>query len=213
MRVLAKPIKMTRQGAATRQAILTAAERHFADQGFTATRLEDVAASVDIRAATLLYYFPSKQALYDEVDKTLYLDFEREIEETVTESDDPLIQLTNLADSWLNFLYLRPTAAKIFQRNIAGETMNHPPREFHGRSTSSFRDLILKGQSSSKFKNINPYHVLHIVGGSILSFICIEQTVRPNADDNLVSRESLEEFRATLHRVIRLLLGDLPNAS
>ena len=51
----------------TRAAILDAAETLFAERGFAETRLEDVAAAVGIRRASIVYYFADKPALYDAV--------------------------------------------------------------------------------------------------------------------------------------------------
>jgi TetR/AcrR family transcriptional regulator len=51
----------------TRAAILAAAEHVFAERGFAASRLEDVAARVGIRRASIVYHFRDKRELYDAV--------------------------------------------------------------------------------------------------------------------------------------------------
>ncbi len=51
----------------TREAILSAAENLFAEKGFAATRLEDVAEVVGIRRASIVYYFRDKHELYGAV--------------------------------------------------------------------------------------------------------------------------------------------------
>ena len=51
----------------TRRAVLDAGEELFAERGFEATRLEDIAVRVGIRRASLVYYFPDKRRLYDAV--------------------------------------------------------------------------------------------------------------------------------------------------
>ncbi len=49
--------------AATRQRILEAAERLFAEQGFEATTTRDIASAAGIASGTLFNYFPTKEAI------------------------------------------------------------------------------------------------------------------------------------------------------
>lgn len=52
----------------TREAILDAAERRFADRGFEGTSMRDIAADVSLKnQASLYHYFRSKQQLYEAV--------------------------------------------------------------------------------------------------------------------------------------------------
>lgn len=55
------------RGERTRASILEAAERLFADRGYTNTRLADVAEQVGIRRASIVYYFRDKRELYEAV--------------------------------------------------------------------------------------------------------------------------------------------------
>jgi AcrR family transcriptional regulator len=58
----------TGDAPSTREAILDAAERRFADQGFAGASVRDIARDVGLRnQASLYHYFESKEALYEAV--------------------------------------------------------------------------------------------------------------------------------------------------
>ena len=52
-------------GAATRRRLIDEAVRHFGKQGFDGTSLDKVASAAGVRKQTLLYYFPTKDALLE----------------------------------------------------------------------------------------------------------------------------------------------------
>jgi TetR/AcrR family transcriptional regulator len=63
----------------TREKILDAAERRFAERGFSATSLGDIADDVGIRTPSLYKHFEGKQALYDAVMERLVAPFARSL--------------------------------------------------------------------------------------------------------------------------------------
>ncbi len=58
---------MERDGSNSRERILIAAERIFADRGFDRARVEDIARSAGVNKALIYYYFRSKEAILEEL--------------------------------------------------------------------------------------------------------------------------------------------------
>lgn len=57
-----------------RSEILRTAEAVFAELGFAAATLEEVASPLDLRRASLAYYFDAKETLFDEVFREILVD-------------------------------------------------------------------------------------------------------------------------------------------
>jgi TetR/AcrR family transcriptional regulator len=75
------PLVGNEQSLTTAQRILDAAEDLFAEKGYSATSLGDVADRVGIRSPSLYNHFRNKEALYEAVLERLLVDFSAPMEE------------------------------------------------------------------------------------------------------------------------------------
>ncbi len=117
-----KPVKrVTRKAHPPRndkeQSILDAAEKLFAQFGFEGVSLESISAEAGISRHNLLYYFPSKDALYHKVlDRVM--DLWLDSMAAISVSDNPQEALSAYIAAKLRFSHEQPAGSQVFTREV-----------------------------------------------------------------------------------------------
>jgi TetR/AcrR family transcriptional regulator len=205
MNTTPRPLKSDR----TRQSILEAAETIFAELGFSAARLEDVAAAVGIRRASIVYYFKNKQELYDAVEADIFASLQNLTEQRIEGGSTARQRLERLLDGWLDFWVARPTAARIIVRNaadIAPRSTN--PVEFSEGTLVQLEEIFAAGQAAGEFeRDIDPIMALHFLGTSILNYVVLAGSLGGGRRYEPAEPGRLQAFRGMLHKTIGALLS------
>lgn len=108
-------VAVKEKSPSTAERILDAAEDLFAEKGYAATSLGDVADRVGIRSPSLYNHFRNKEALYEAVLERLLLEFSRPLQE--------MVELEELSQErvlqWLNTIvrqhHSNPNLARLLQ--------------------------------------------------------------------------------------------------
>lgn len=106
-----------RVGQRNRRQILSAAERVFARRGYGGARLDEIAAEAGLPKANLLYYFKSKEALYEAVIADILEVWLGALGE-ITVNDDPAEALTGYIQRKMALSKERPEASRVFAMEI-----------------------------------------------------------------------------------------------
>ena len=197
----------------TRAAILEAAEQLFAEHGFAATRLEDVAERVGIRRASIVYYFRDKPELYDAVLESVLSGLYGVIEPALT-AGAPLLERVDLAVSaWVDYVGQRPTFARLLLREIAGGGSAEADRPTMLRHTAPFVALAQRVREEARrqpqpFRSpVDPAHLASTIAGATVFFVAAMPTLFPPLGFDPLAKEQLDAHRAEVLRITHRLLG------
>ncbi len=195
----------------TRASILEAAEALFAERGFAAARLEDVAERVGIKRASIVYYFRDKRELYDAVLASVFGGLLAEVERALA-ADDPLPERIEAGVcAWVDYVAARPTLARLVLREVADATPDRGPALLE--QTRPFVDLIqthvydrLQGGDSG-LAPVDPLHLASTVAGATVFFVAGVPALVPDLEFDPTSPEHVAAHREQVLFILRRLLG------
>ena len=209
---MAQAVRLGSRAERTRASILAEAEALFAEKGFAATRLEDVAENVGIRRASIVYYFKDKRDLYDAVLEDVFRELFDRIEAALSSPAAILARIEDCVNAWVDFVSHRPSFARILLREVADASPDVPPTLL--RHTQPFVSLVIRevyereeGTGPLKDTGIDPIHVASTVAVATVFFVAAMPALLANRGVDLSSPEHLETHRAQVLRVVQRLLG------
>jgi len=109
--------KKTERWKRRRLEIINHAEHLFAQKGFNATRLEEIAERTGVRRESLIYYFKSKEELYDATLGEIYTSILKVLGDTLDASQQGR-QVEDLTSAWIDYLVERPAAGRVLLREV-----------------------------------------------------------------------------------------------
>jgi TetR/AcrR family transcriptional regulator len=207
-----RPVRRRSAGLRTRAEIVSTAERHFAESGFEATRLEDIATDVGIRRAAIFYHFGDKQELYaavlDEVFSDLAVD--------LPAGGSAVERLEASLVGWIDFVAQRPNVARLILREAAGARPGEAtPFTLAGQATGDwFRTVLHDGIASGEFRpRVEPDRFMGLIASIAFFHFAAMTWLTLDAPVDPWSRSELEKHKQDLLLVARGLLGiDAPAA-
>lgn len=154
-------------GEKNKQVILKAAEKAFAQQGFKGTSVQQVADAASLPKTNVLYYFKTKQDLYQAVlEQTLSLWNSRF--DAATEQDDPAETLADYISEKMEMSRTHPLLSKIFAMEIINGAPNLNPyfNDEHLSWMQGRVKIIEAWIAQGKMKPVDPHYLLYNIWAS-----------------------------------------------
>jgi TetR/AcrR family transcriptional regulator len=206
-------LEPTAKAERTRAAILAAAEQEFARHGLAATRLEDVAAAVHLKRATLFYHFKDKQSLYEAVVSDAFGALTTRLTEVFADAEVPITtRMERAVEAWVDTVTGRPTLARLILRHAA-EADEHGPQalfpaagHFVELAWALFEEARAKGEC--KPLHDDPFHAASAVIGATVFYTTALAPLAPSSNfRSALTPEQVAAHKQDVLRTVRLLLG------
>ena len=165
--------------------IVDAALAAFAERGYAATRLEDVAERAGIGKGTLYLYFPSKEELFKAVVRQHLLPNLAAAERRLEAADGPTAPL--LAEIVAGLVAAAAGPMGAIPKLIIGEAANFPDLarfyadEVVARGFGVFQRLIARGVASGEFRPVDPATAAPLLAAPILLTALWKNALEPHA--------------------------------
>jgi TetR/AcrR family transcriptional regulator len=200
------PVARRERGLQTRAEIVAAAERHFAESGFEATRLDDIAADVGIRRAAIFYHFGDKQELYAAVLHEVFGTWT----DVLPSCGNVVERLEASLTGWIDYVAQRPSVARLILREAANARPGVVSTFVRAGSApvAWFRALIDQGVVSGDLKPlIEPHRFISLMGAITVFHFAAMPWLTLDAPFDPWSRAELEKHKREILLVARSMLG------
>lgn len=195
----------------TRNAILEAAEALFAERGFDATRLEDIAERVGIRRASIVYYYKDKRDLYDAVLTSALGGLLEALREALGGPDPLPDRIEAGVSAWVDYVGGRPSVARLILREAANASSEQRAAVLD--HTAPFAELIQREVferpdfKDAKLNRVDPVHLASVVSGSTVFFVAAMPALLPERGFDPTAPDHLAAHKDELLRIVRRLAG------
>jgi TetR/AcrR family transcriptional regulator len=198
-----QPKPATRIQQRNRQAILEAALQVFSARGFRGSTIDRIAERAGLSKPNLLYYFPSKQAIYLAVLEDTLEEWLQPLRE-LDPKGDPTEEIGRYIAAKLEMSRTRPAASRLFANEILhgapliGEFLSGPLKRLVDEKTAVIDAWIAEGRIVA----IDPRHLIMMVWAVTQHYADFEAQVGAVLGPDVTPAERYGSARRTIAGII-----------
>ena len=199
----------------SRAAILSAAERLFADAGLDGTRTGTIAAEAGVNKALLYYYFDSKDALYKAVLENHVREFSERALEALGADRRPGDTILTYVGMSFDFIAARPYFPVLLQRlSMSGaRPFEHLARKYSLPLAERLAAVIRQGIRLGEFRRVDPMHTVVMLAALTRFYFAIAPMLRVVTNSDPYEKGNLRRLRREVLEFIRHGLFRNPEAN
>ncbi|HDL8506807.1 TPA: HTH-type transcriptional regulator RutR [Yersinia enterocolitica] len=202
-----KPSRRSKAGAAKRQLIMTAALELFSLYGIHGTSLDQVAERADVSKTNLLYYFPSKEALYIAVLKDILAIWLAPLK-ALQADQQPIDAIRHYIALKLAVSRDHPQASRLFcLEMIQGAPLLK--QELAGELKTLFDDKVLiirRWMDDGLIAKVEPQHFIFMLWATTQHYADFSAQIEAISGKSLSDKEF---FQQTAESVQQLVIGGI----
>lgn len=162
--------------------ILDAAERLFAQQGFSRTTIKQIGKAAGVNSALLYYYFGDKERLYRSVLERLVTRLVSRTLGRLAADASPPLRIRGFIEAQVETFMANPQLPKLFMREMLDHDAAHAVEQIQHLAATSFKglcDTIEEGQRQGTFRSdVDPKFAAISTVGQMAYFFLARPAVR-----------------------------------
>jgi TetR/AcrR family transcriptional regulator len=200
--------------AATREAILEAAERIFGDEGLAGARTDAIAAAAGVNKALLYYYFGSKDGLYRAVLEAYLADFNRRAMEVLSSQGSARALLLRYINLHFDLVAAHPHHGPLFQRTLMTDQklLVRLGREYFLPRAKALLKVIERGMRTGEFRRMDSTHAAISLISLIVFYFSSAPVMRAVSGIDPYTKANVERRKKEVLKFIRYALFKNPES-
>jgi AcrR family transcriptional regulator len=170
------------QDSPSKEQILDAAERLFADQGFSRTTIKQIGQAAEVNSALLYYYFGDKERLYRSVLERLVSRLVSRTLGRLGADASPSDRIRGFIEAQVETFMANPRLPRLFMREMLDHDAAHAVEQIQHLAATSFKglcDTIEEGQRQGTFRSdLDPKFAAISTVGQVAYFFLARPAVR-----------------------------------
>ncbi len=198
--------------AATRDAILEAAERIFADEGLAGARTDAIAAAAGVNKALLYYYFRSKDGLYKSVLEAYLADFNRQALALLSSPGSARSLLLGYINLHFDFMGAHRHHGPLFQRMLMTDQkcLARMARQYFLPRSEALLKVIERGMHSGEFRQVDSTHAAISLISLIVFYFSSAPVLRAISGMDAYAKANVERRKKEVLEFVRYALFKNP---